>query len=359
MILPIRGNVRKLFFSTRGRGVGFGVIAGICLLLAFPLSTEAKESTPSSAGENVGVSPATVSCPVDPKGDLYAMVQDSTGVDFITDTTGVSVHTDPPTSGNWVNEDVNDDGRIDIGTRDPEGSKYGSLYKLYVACEKGRYVQVLSKEAYDLQLAKSGSNSSIERPVSPYAATVSGSQWRQLIHEERGVSVLPHRPNVSAVSRVYRMYEDLGRYAMVPGSAWYIDDVPYSKSILRQVERLPPNCNAGRKPPEIIGNDDAEKVIWTGKLNNDNHKDIITREKDDNSSEYLLKVYAGCKKLWYSPVYKDSVLNFNVVKGSGKHRIWKTIEITKYKADTMRDRVLKYKHAEYEPTQSRQTAGVY
>lgn len=330
----------------RIRSLG-ALILGLCLFgMGFsPALTEASETA------SVRLFSQKADCPVEPHDNLYVMTRDSTGVSFVQDTTDAAVEPTPPTSGNWINSDVNNDGRLDVGIRDPGGSKYNSEYRLYVACGDGRYVRVLSERAYEFEFIGPDSSTAPDRPgiTTPYVKTASGQRWRQLIQKARGKHVVPNRPSITAVSRIYRMYEHLGRYTAVPGSAWYMETVPYRKSVLEQVERLPPECPTGQHPPKVIGNEQAGTVLWRGNLNRDDHTDLIVRNdtSEKENGEYSFTVYSGCEKMWYTPVFTGSALNVKVDDNLENHERWKSISVTKYENNNLQEFTLDHNHLKY------------
>lgn len=344
--------MRALGLLVVGMGLSGSLISPLAGASSSSSTISPTERTKQHSSLPTGSSPtSTVDCPVDPRGNRYVMTRDSSGITFVRDTADVSVHTDPPTSGNWINADVNNDDRLDIGLRDPEASKYNSQYTLYVACGNGRYVKVLSETARDFHFIASDSSTTSDRPgiVTPHVKTASGQRWRQFLQKANGAHVLPNRPSITAVSRIYRMYDHLGRYAVVPRSAWYMGTVPYPNSVLQQVDRLPPKCPAGEKPPKVIGNDQTGTVLWRGNLNQDDHMDLIIKndETETEDGEYAFTIYSGCEKVWYVSVFSGSALNVEVKNKREQRQAWKNILVTKNNDGTLEKEVLEYEHSKY------------
>ncbi len=231
---------------------------------------------------------------------------------IVSDSSGYRANRDIFTSGNWLNSDINNDGRIDIGLMS-QPSNYGvSRYALYVSCGGNQYVSVLNGiSAYNVTKVSPNSTVSPDSPSSvptAYAKTKSGQKWRQLRHITRGHIKRTDGSGSPSVSRIYRLYEELERYALVPGSAWFSGGNPYTKAEMRQAGGYPPDCPAGRDTPTIIDSTMQARTVWRGDLNKDEKEDRIVRGTPIGQvkpTQYTFEVYAKCEGRWYTQVHRQ------------------------------------------------------
>ncbi|PQJ35329.1 hypothetical protein BSZ35_12600 [Salinibacter sp. 10B] len=191
---------------------------------------------------------------------------------------------------------------------------------------------------------------------SAFAETKSGQHWRQFMK-------IPHSPplgteDVTYPTRIYRYYEDIERYALLPGSAWFVHhDSPYTRSEMQKAGAFPPNCPAGRRAPTILDSTMKTQTVWRSDLNDDQKVDRVLRENsvgETGPAQHEFTVYARCNGTWYTRIHRQRYAveltptdEYTTAPNGSR---WRNLHVRFHEPGEteVRSRTIRFKHAAYE-----------